>query len=253
MGGMLTSVEDLGRYVAFLMSAWPPRDDPDAGPLHRASLREMQQVWRPGAASAGRTADGSLRLNAGGYGFGLRVWQTCDFRHVVAHSGGLPGFGSHMRWLPDHGVGIVALGNLTYTGWTAVTDEAVATLYRTGALQPRRREPSPALLEARNAVSSLIDRWDDRIADRIAAVNLFLDVSRDRRKREIEGLRERVGACRPDGDFDVENALRGQWTMACERGRVRVAITLAPTIPPKVQYLAVTPVPGDRPRQGACE
>ncbi|RPJ85431.1 MAG: class A beta-lactamase-related serine hydrolase, partial [Acidobacteria bacterium] len=37
MGGMLTSVEDLARYVGFLMSAWPPRDGGDTGPISRAS------------------------------------------------------------------------------------------------------------------------------------------------------------------------------------------------------------------------
>jgi CubicO group peptidase (beta-lactamase class C family) len=254
MGGMLTSVEDLARYAGFLMSAWPPRDGADNGPLRRASLREMQQVWRPGPATVTRAADGKIRLNAGGYAFGLRVWQTCDFRHVVAHSGGLPGFGSHMRWLPDYGVGIVALGNLTYTGWSGVTDEAFAILLRTGALQPRLREPSAALVEMRDAVSSLITRWDDQLADRIAAVNLFLDRSKDRRKREIDDLRAQMGSCRPEGDFDVENALRGQWTMACERGRLRVSVTLGPTMPPKVQYLAVAPIaPGDRPRDSGCQ
>lgn len=253
MGGMLTSIEDLGRYVGFLMSAWPPRDGPDVGPLRRASLREMQQVSRLAPASATRTADGHVLINAGGYAFGLRVSQTCDFRHIVAHGGGLPGFGSYMRWLPEYGVGFIALGNLTYTGWSSVTDQAFAALLETGALQPRVTSPSPALIEARDAVTSLIGRWDDQIADRIAAVNLFLDTSRDRRKRALDDLRARVGTCRPEGDFDVENALRGQWTLACERGRLRAAVTLAPTIPPKVQYLSVRPVgPDDRPR-GACQ
>ena len=70
-------------------------------------------VWRPSPAAVWRnTADGSLHLNTGGYGFGLRVWQTCGISHLVAHSGGLPGFGSHMRWLPEHGVGIIAMGIL---------------------------------------------------------------------------------------------------------------------------------------------
>src|SRR5260221_7855102 len=52
MGGMLTSVRDLSRYVGVLLSAWPPRDGPETGPIKRSSLREMQQVWRPGPASA---------------------------------------------------------------------------------------------------------------------------------------------------------------------------------------------------------
>jgi putative transposase len=31
MGGLLTTATDLGRYVAFHLSAWPPRDDAEAG------------------------------------------------------------------------------------------------------------------------------------------------------------------------------------------------------------------------------
>jgi hypothetical protein len=72
-------------------------------------------------------------------------------------------------------------------------------------------------------------------------MNLFLDESKDRRRAHITRLREQVGVCRMDAPFDVENALRGQWTLACERGSLRVAITLAPTMPPKVQHLSVQP------------
>ena len=72
MGGMLTSVRDLGRYVGALLSAWPPRDGPETAPVRRASLREMQQVWRPAPASVTRTASDVIQLNSGGYGFGLR-------------------------------------------------------------------------------------------------------------------------------------------------------------------------------------
>src|SRR4029453_1056330 len=39
--------------------------------------------------------------------------------------------------------------------------------------------------------------------------------------------------------IEAENALRGKWRMPCERGWVDVAITLAPTIPARVQYLRV--------------
>jgi len=240
MGGMLTSMRDLSRYVAFHMSAWPPRSDPDEGPVRRASLREMQQVSRTAPASVTTNpANPSTELNTGGYGFGLRVWQTCDFRHVVAHSGGLPGFGSHMRWFPEHGVGVIALGNLTYTSWSAVTDEVIEALRRTGGLRPRRPQPSPALTDAREAVSRLVRGWDDRLAESIAADNLYLDRSKESRRQELEELRARVGTCQPHGPFDVENALRGQWTMQCERGALQVSITLAPTMPPRVQYLQV--------------
>jgi len=104
-------------------------------------------------------------------------------------------------------------------------------------------QPSSALVEARDGVSRLVRQWDDRLADDLAAANLFLDQSKDRRRRQIEALRAEVGECQPDGAFDVENALRGEWTMTCERGALRVAITLAPTMPPKVQYLSVRLAP----------
>jgi hypothetical protein len=82
--------------------------------------------------------------------------------------------------------------------------------------------------------------WDDSLADRIAAVNLFLDRDKAHRKADIDALRAKVGSCAPAAGFDrIENALRGDWTLKCERGSLKVAITLAPTMPPKVQFLSV--------------
>ncbi|MEO7963828.1 MAG: serine hydrolase domain-containing protein, partial [Gemmatimonadaceae bacterium] len=81
MGGMLTSIADLGRWVAFMLDAWPARDGAERGPVKRSSVREMQQVTRFNGASAVRDAGtGALTLSAGGYGYGLGVRQTCLFR-----------------------------------------------------------------------------------------------------------------------------------------------------------------------------
>jgi CubicO group peptidase (beta-lactamase class C family) len=242
MGGMLTSLNDLARYVGAYVAAWPARNGPETAPISRASLREMQQIWRSRPAVVTRSGAGGVQLNAGGYGYGLGISQTCEFGHVVAHSGGLPGFGSQMRWLPEYGVALIGMGNRTYTGWGGVFNQALDLMLKTGALKARVPEPSPALQKARDEVSRLIIKWDDALADRLAAVNLFLDRSKDRRQREIQALTEKVGACRPADRFSfVENALRGIWTLSCERGDLDVAITLAPTMPPSVQYLEVTP------------
>jgi CubicO group peptidase (beta-lactamase class C family) len=251
MGGMLTTLSDLGKYVGAFLAAWPPRDGPETLPIKRSSLREMQQVWRPAPATVTRG-----QLNAGGYAYGLRVWQNCQFPTLVAHGGGLPGFGSYERWLPEYGVGIVAFGNKTYTSFTATFEAAFDLLAKTGGLQPRAIQPSPALVSARGAVSSLVVKWDDAAADRIAAANLFLDQSMDRRKAAIDALHAQVGACTAGSGFDrVENALRGDWTLDCERGKVKVAITLAPTTPPKVQFMSVSAAsPAESAaRPGACQ
>jgi CubicO group peptidase (beta-lactamase class C family) len=242
MGGMLTTLPDLARYVGTFLAAWPPRDGAETGPIKRSSLREMQQVWRPAPATVTGAAS-VVQLNTGGYGFGLRVSQNCQFPTIVAHGGGLPGYGSQMRWLPEYGVGLIALGNLTYTSWPRTFDAALEALAKTGALQPRVVQPSPALTSARDAVAALIVKWDDAAAERIAAVNLFLDQSKDRRKAAIDAVHAQVGACSAGSGFEhVENALRGDWMMSCERGRAQVAVTLAPTSPPTVQFLSVRAV-----------
>jgi CubicO group peptidase (beta-lactamase class C family) len=250
MGGMLTTLSDLGKYVGAFLAAWPPRDGAETAPIRRSSLREMQQVSRPAPASV----SSSGQLNAGGYGYGLRISQNCQFPTIVSHGGGLPGFGTQMRWLPEYGVGLSAFGNLTYTSWPRTFDAALDALARTGALQPRVAQPSAALVSARNAVAALVVKWDDAAADRIAAQNLFLDTSKDRRRAAIERLLTQVGACTAGSGFDrVENALRGDWIMDCARGRLRVAITLAPTNPPSVQFLSVAAAaPDEPPRPGTC-
>ena len=85
----------------------------------------MQQVARYNGGTAVRDAGGIPVLSAGGYGYGLGVRQTCLFQSSVSHTGGLPGFGSLMRWLPDYGVGIVALGNLTQASGSLTIEFAV--------------------------------------------------------------------------------------------------------------------------------
>ena len=240
MGGMLTSLDDLGRYVGAFLAAYPPRDEASSDPVGRASLREMQQMWRLRPASVTLSKSGQPQLNVTGYGYGLRISQNCEFSHIVAHSGGLPGFGSQMRWLPDYGVGLIALGNRTYTPWGGALDEAFAALARTGELKPRTIEPSAELQTARRGVESLVAKWDDTTARELAAMNLFLDRSLERRRAEFAQLNQELGACRSrPGYVSMENRLRGDWLFDCERGTLRASVTLSPTIPPKVQHLEV--------------
>src|SRR5262249_30705570 len=135
-------------------------------------------------------------------------------------------------------------GNLTYTSWGRVTSNAFDALAKSGGLKFRMPQPSAALVAARDQISHLVDKWDDRIADDIAAENLFMDSSKDRRPADIERVRGSLGACTAPTSFAwVQNALRGGWTMSCERGKILMIATLAPTMPPKVQSLRVIPAP----------
>ena len=243
MGGLWTTAPDLARYVAFFMSAFPPRDESEHGPIKRSSAREMQQAWRAQPASAFRsTVDAPLQLSVSAYAYGLGVSQDCRFGYIIGHGGGLPGYGSLMRWLPEYGVGLIGMSNQTYQGFNGLFNDVTNALYRTGALQPRAVQPSPALLSAQADVTQLIIKWDDSLANKIAADNLFLDVAADVRQSRWKALTEQHGTCRPATSIKPENALRGEWQMMCDRGWLNVYITLAPTMPPKVQLININPV-----------
>jgi CubicO group peptidase (beta-lactamase class C family) len=240
MGGLWTTARDLARYVAFHMSAVPPRDETERGPVRRSSVREMQQAWRAQPAFVVRgTVEAPLQLVLSSYGYGLGISQDCRFNYIVGHGGGLPGYGSLMRWLPEYGVGVIAMGNQTYTGFGSLIVDTLAALDRTGALRPRTVQPSPALLSAQQDVSQLITHWDDALAKRIAADNLFLDASAEVRAARFRELAATHGACRNIGTIEPENALRGAWRMTCERGWLDINITLAPTSRPRVQLINV--------------
>ena len=237
VGGMLTDAADLGRYVAFHLSAWPARNDRDDGPVRRSSVREMSELWTPSNLTVKR-ADGRLQAAETGYGYGLRVTTDCRFEHIVGHGGGLPGFGSYMAWLPDYGVGLFAMANLTYSGPADAVSHAWDALIDTGGLNKRELPPSPALLEARDGIMDLWNSWDDAKARRLGAMNLLLDVPASQRRRDIELLKADIGQCSAAGPVMPENWLRGQFNLTCAKGVIGVFFTLSPTQPPAIQYLA---------------
>ena len=236
MGGLVTTTRDLARYVAFQMEAFPPRDEAETGPVRRSSRREMQSLWRHSGVRA--VGENPVHLRASGYGYGLAVSYDCAFGRVVSHGGGLPGFGSNMTWLPEHGIGFIAMANLTYAGPSSPVYEALEDLQRAGALAPRQLRPSPLLDSMQSAITSLWQKWDGALARRVAAMNLFLDQSAVARQGEIERLKREMGACRPAGPVQAENWLRGTFRLACDQGHVEVEFTLAPANPPTIQHLS---------------
>ena len=205
----------------------------------------MQQPWRPaGMRVVLDKSTSATHLTSSSYGFGLSVTQTCQFARSSRIAAACPATDRRCAGSPTTAsASSRSATSPTPAGTTPSARRSIGWI-ETGGLVPREVQPSAALVEARDDVSKLVVRWDDALADKIAAENLFLDRSKDRRRKEIDDLRAKVGACTAPTSFDVvENALRGQWTMSCERGTLQVAITLAPTMPPGVQYLAIRPSP----------
>ncbi len=242
-GGLLTTLADFARYVAFHLDAWPPRDDPERGPVRRASVREMHQPavvtgLDPKATLRDRKTP-NPRVDAYSYGLGWRL----DSRGIVqlGHSGGLPGFGSRFRFCPDHGVGIIAFANRTYEALGTPTADALELLLELGRLEARVQAP-PAILETRQRqVVELLRTWDEALGAQILAGNFYLDRSRERWKSLAGQALEALGQITSVGPLRPENQLRGTFTLQGEKGRLGVKFTLTPEVPPRVQELELKP------------
>ncbi len=194
MGGLWSTVADLAKWVDFLADAWPPRDGADGAPLSRASRREMQRVETAVEPFEARSADGTLWQFTGGYGLGLQIGHDRDLGEVVEHSGGLPGYGSNMRWVKNTRVGLVALGNSTYAPMRFATRRALAALAAAGIVRRPQLSASAVLIEAGTALFNLLVAWDDARATSVFADNVAPDDAFAQRRRAAATLLTRHGA-----------------------------------------------------------
>jgi CubicO group peptidase (beta-lactamase class C family) len=276
MGGVFSCVRDLARWVNGFTAAFPPggQRGGDAHPLAPATRREMQQpaVTLPEAQPRfpGNPAAGSQY----GYGFGLFTEETSAWGRLVYHSGGYPGFGSHMRWHPETGLGVVVLANSTYAGASVLAARLMEELLKAAAAEdgqaaggapageeasggaravvrgpaPAPGGPWPETLSAQQVVTGLLTHWDDEVAEQLFADNVALDQPLDRRRERIGRMWERLGPPRSrtqatprPAEFDSPAHCR--WWLHGERGDTQVEILLTPENPPRVQSLAVTVPP----------
>jgi len=243
MAGLFTTVPDFARYMAFLLDAFPPRDERARGPLARASAREMQQAQRLEGVRLLALDDATTWRAVFGYGYGLAVIQDERFGYGVAHGGGLPGYGSYFYLLPESGVGILALGNKTYARVGMLFPKILDALQQTGGLAPRIPQPAPILRERAQVVQRWLETGDDAPMAACVADNFYLDSDAAHRRAELETIRQNAGAFLDVGSFQALNALRGSWRITCERGALDVFITLAPTMPPQLQMVQLTYAP----------
>ena len=252
MGGLFSTVRDLAGWVDGLARAFAPSTDADDHPLSRASRLEMQQVHRSIEPEIMWTSIAELpTASVDGYGFGTFVRSDMQIGKVVGHSGGYPGFGSHMRWHPASGVGVVMLGNRTYFPASRIAELMLTALVRAEVAPIRRLTPAPALEVARRAIERLLASWDDRLAATTFSMNVDMDDPIERRRAAIERLRETHGTLhRSDEEPTFWSPIGAEWWLegAPGRGRVKVEITLDPQPVPRVQHLELTSVTEPDPR-----
>ncbi|MEX1106109.1 MAG: serine hydrolase domain-containing protein [Ilumatobacteraceae bacterium] len=224
MGGLWTTVADLARWVTFLDSDAP-------GPLSLASRREMQEMQRYAGMRdiAGHAAPT-------GYGFGLVVRHDADLGRTVAHSGGLPGYGSNMRWIAGRGLGIVALANVTYAPMSGFTYEALRILWDNGDVPAASRPDAPLVDALGRRLVRLLADWSDDEADALFTDNVALDLPYDRRRAAGERLMVSCGGLLEIVDVVADSATSGMVELAHPSGvPVRIDLQVAPVLPPRIQ------------------
>jgi CubicO group peptidase (beta-lactamase class C family) len=255
MGGIFSCVRDLTRWVAGFAAAFPPGDAEaaDAHPMRRASRREMQlpQVLTGWAIAPSFPGDGASSPPAT-YGFGLFVDEHPVLGRIVSHSGGYPGFGSNMAWHPATGTGVIALGNSTYSAMAPLAARLLEAVVRQGepashgnGVALGSQGPWPETLVAKEAVTNLLQTWDDAKAQRLFSPNVALDAPFAERQRRIALVRERIGdfGDDPERPPEFDTPAQCRWWLSGERGTVQVQIQLNPERPPRVQSLTLAVPP----------
>jgi D-alanyl-D-alanine-carboxypeptidase/D-alanyl-D-alanine-endopeptidase len=244
MGGLQTSANDYAKWVAFLLSAWPARDGADTGPVRRATVRELAQGsnyprFRDRPARSGKEPS----RQAIAYGMGMIVAIDETLGLTISHSGGYPGYGSHVLLLPDRGIGIFAFANRTYAGPARAVWDAAIALDAAGALgserEPAISEPLAAAYRAAGAMyqAGSLDPGRDQLA-----MNFLLDRDAAHWAKEFAGLRSEVGDCDTSSALTATGAHSGDFTWSCTHGRLDGSLLLAPTRPERIQSLQLSAI-----------
>lgn len=236
MGGMISSIEDFSKYMAFQLNAWPPRSGAESGPVKRSSVREMQHPWNFASLIPDYNIQpGNKCAVANAYGYGLRWIRDCKERTFIGHSGGLPGYGSDWKILADYDIGIVSFSNLTYGAPGLLNMQVLDTLITLAKLEKRKAAASQILEKRKSQLVSILPDWKIHEAANIFADNFFLDYSIDSLKKEAVSLFKRMGKIKSVSPVIPENNLRGYFIIHGENDDFRIDFTLSPEHDPKIQ------------------
>jgi len=236
MGGLITSIDDFVKYAALHLSAWPPRNDVESGPLKRSSLREMHHPWRFYQLNSEFVyTDGRHCPYVKAYGYGLGWMQDCDEKVYIGHTGGLPGFGSNWKMMPDYGLAVMSFDNRTYGGTSDINIAVLDTIVTMAELQPRMLPVSPILEKRKTEFVKILPDWHNAEDSGLFAENYFMDNRLKDVVKESMDLYKEAGEIINIGPMEPENQLRGTFILEGETKNIEVLFTLSPEKEPLIQ------------------
>ena len=157
---------------------------------------------------------------------------------MIDHSGGVPGFGSNMRWAADHAVGIIALANERYADMATLTADMLDVLADQFLASVTPRPCPPALRATCQRLVELLNNWDDQIADALFGDNVALDEPFARRRAAAQTLIGDHGPLRL-GDVIAHSNSSATAVLVGERTQARLHVLMSPLHTPQVQRYTV--------------
>ena len=237
IGGLFSSAKDLRIWSNWFHSAFSEEAASD-GLLSAASRREMQYIQTPVPLSA----QPSDQERLGGYGLGLFVEYDRRFGQLVSHSGGYPGFSSHMRWHIPTGLSVVVLENATYSGAMATAIALLDAALEGLNFEIPKLKPWPLTYEFALKADALIRNWSQGLAGEIFAENVALDIPFEERAAAIANLIQEVGGLKEPTNLDIEKSdspLHLLWKIPGNQGDLTCEIRLTPNFPVQIQTFRV--------------
>ena len=224
MGGLHSSVKELSAWVAMFQSGKPEAQNP---------YRFVQSVL---AKEQGEIPE---RIVTSNYGYGLYIDDDATLGRFVSHSGGYPGFGSHMRWHAESGWGIIGLANLTYMPMSLVCAKILNRI-----VYSHKKANKPVInlgvvtQEAVGVVNDLINNWDNKVCDTWFTENMDLDQPRSERQLALAKLTQgHTDWCVVEDSLTAPTLSFAKWKMQSAESVIEVEMLMSPEKQPRIQKL----------------
>ncbi len=239
MGGLLSTVRDLATWVGGYQAVWS--EAAESHPVSGWSRREQQDLARLSRSYLIDDDPAGPVAVTQGYGLGLYTEERSDIGRTVYHSGGYPGFGSHMRWHPASGWGIVALGNSSYAAVAWPCAAALRAIVKGVDAAASTGPVWPATREAMDAAERLLAGWDDGLAERCFADNIDLDQPRGERRAILSAVFAEIGSfARDEQSVVTQTPARARWRVTGVLGAAWLEVLMSPHAAPLIQQFTVT-------------